>query len=169
MFRPLLCLALPAVLLGQAAPPPAKPGAGVLARKDALKQRLRQFRAERLQQLLGVSSEKAQAIADRWDRFDEDSQGQRQGIRRLHRQVNDVLLSSLPEDQKNARIQPLMDQLDLLRQQQEELRRGFENDIRATLTPAQQGRFVLAVEEIQRAMLQAIKQHRKGGALDEEP
>lgn len=168
MFRSLVVLALPALLMGQGAAPSPRPGAGLLARKSALKLRLHQFRAERLQQLLGVSSEKAQSIADRWDQFDEDSQGYRQSNRRLRRQVNDILLSSLPEEQKSAQIQPLMDQLGALRKQQEDLRRTFENDIRATLTPAQQGRFVLAVEEIQRAMLQAIKQQRKGG-LDEEP
>ncbi len=172
MFRPILILTLPALLMGQSPLPQGpgfKTGPKASERKGPLKLRLHQFRAERLQQLLGVSSEKANGIADRWDQYDEDSQDHRQSTRKLHRQVNDILLSSLPEDEKSAKIQPLMDQLATLRQQQEELRRKFENDIRATLTPAQQGRFVLAVEEIQKAMLQAIKQHRKNGEPEPAP
>lgn len=170
MFRSLLILALPALLMGQGTPPSkAKPAPPSGAQKEELRLRLHRFRTERLQQSLGVSEEKARSIADRWGQFDQDSQGSRQRMRRLHRQVNDILLSPIPEEEKNAKIKPLVEQLATLRQQQEEQKRKFESDIRATLTPAQQGRFILAVEDIQRDMLQAIKQHKKGGSIETEP
>ena len=80
-----------------------------------------------------------------------------------------MLLSHVPEAEKNTRIRPLMDQLSASRQQQQDLKRRFEQDIQSGLTPAQQGRFILIAEEIQRAILQAIKDRRgPGGHLLEE-
>ena len=63
--------------------------------------------------------------------------------------------SPLPEEEKNTRIRPLVEQFSALRQQQQDLKRKFEDDIRSSLTPAQQGRFLLVVEEIQRALLRS--------------
>jgi Spy/CpxP family protein refolding chaperone len=164
MFRALLTLFLPVTLLaGQGSPPVLKerrPKAG--AWREAIVARLHRMRTERLQQSLGISEEKARAIADRWAQFDVDNRDNRQRLRQLNREVNGILLSPLPETEKNTRIRPLVDQFSVLRQQQQDLKRKFEDDIRSSLTPAQQGRFLLVVEEIQRALVEAIKEQRSG-------
>jgi Spy/CpxP family protein refolding chaperone len=165
MFRSLLILALPAALLtAQGGPPPAAGlgGPGMGPRRELIVARLRQFRMERLQQLLGISEEKARTIADRWTQFDQDSQDNRQRMRQLREQVNGILLSPVPEDEKNAKIRPMVEQFSTLRQQQQDQKRKFEDDIRASLTPAQQARFILVVEDIQHAMMEAIKERRGG-------
>lgn len=161
MFRILLALFLPvAILVGQGGPPVAKGKRGVL--RDQIVAHLHRVRTERLQQSLGISEEKAKAIADRWAKFDADSQEQRQRMRQLHRQANTILLGPLPEEEKNAQIRPLVEQVSALRLQQHELRRKFEEDIQASLTPAQQARFILVMEEIQRALMEAIREQRGG-------
>jgi len=167
MSRLLLTLVLPAaVLAGQGSPPVLKErGAKSGPVREQILARLHQLRTERLQQSLGISEEKARAIADRWAQYDLDSRDNRQRTRQLQQQINAVLLSPVPEAEKNTRIRPLVEQLSASRQQQQDLKRKFEEDIRSGLTPAQQGRFILVVEEIQRAILQAIKDRRgRGGA-----
>jgi len=171
MFRLLLALILPLTCLaGQGSPPVSKQrGTKSGPWREQILARLHRLRTERLQQSLGVSEEKAKAIADRWAQFDLDSRDNRQRTRQLQQQINAVLLSPVPEAEKNARIRPLVDQLSASRQQQQDLKRRFEQDIQSGLTPAQQGRFILVVEEIQRAILQAIKDRRgPGGNLLEE-
>lgn len=156
MFRTLIALVLPFTLLaGQGGPPVTKGSRGM--RREQIVIHLHRLRQERLQQSLGIPEEKAKGIADRWARFDGDNQDQRQRMKQLHQEVNTILLSPVTEEEKNARIRPLVERFSALRAQQQELRRIFEEDIRATLTPAQQGRFLLVVEEIQRALLREIK------------
>ena len=164
MFRILLTLLLPVTFLaGQGSPPLPKEGGPKTAPwREELLARLHRMRVDRLQQSLGVSSEKAKGIADRWAQFDLDSRDTRQRMRQLRQQVNSLLLSPLSEEEKNARIRPLVEQFSALRQQQQELKRKFEEDIRGSLTPAQQARFMLVVEEIQRAIIEAIREQRPG-------
>ena len=164
MFRSLLILALPTMLLtAQGAPmPEAKPGSPWMGmHREQIVAHLHRLRMERLQQLLGISEEKAKTIADRWTQFDQDSQERRQRLRQLHDQVNGILLSPIPETEKNAKIAPLVEEFTSLRLQQRDLKQKFEDDIRASLTPAQQGRFILVVEDLQRALMDAIREQRK--------
>ena len=165
MFRILLALLLPVTFLaGQGGPPITKePWPKEAAWRQAIVARLHQMRVERLQQSLGISAEKAKGIADRWALFDVDNRDHRRRMRQLHEQVNGILLSPVPEEEKNARIRPLVEQFSTLRLQQQELKRKFEEDTCSSLTPAQQGRFMLVVEELQRALLEAIRQQRKDG------
>lgn len=163
MFRMVLPLVLPVALLAsQGDPvPPKEPG----RQKKVLKQeqlftRLHRFRMERLQRALGISGDEARAIADRWARFDRETLACRLSLRRLHQQTGVMLLSPISEDEKNGQARPLIEQFIALRQQQYDLRRAFENEVRATLTPAQQARFILVTEEMQRSLLAAIRKHR---------
>jgi len=57
-----------------------------------------------------------------------------------------------------------VEQFSTLRLQQQDVKRQFEEDIRSSLTPAQQGRFLLIVEEFQRALVKAIKAQRSGAS-----
>ena len=162
MSRALFALLLPAaVLLGQGAPPASKDrGPKTELWQGEILARLQRMRTERLQQALGIPEEKAKAIAGRWERYDLDNRDLRQRMRQLHQQVNGVLFGPLPEDDKNTRIKPMVEQYTALRQQQQDLKRKFEDDIRGSLTPAQQGRFLLAVEEIQHALIEEIRKQR---------
>lgn len=166
MFRYLLILALPATFLAAQGTPPAavSPGGPQMGPlRPQLVARLRRVRMERLQQALGITEEKAGTIADRWAQFDTVSFANRLQMRQLHQQVNSILLSSIPEDEKNVKLRPLVDQFTALRQQQQQAKQKFEEDIRASLTPAQQGRFILVVEEIQHALQEAIRAQGLGG------
>lgn len=164
MFRRLFALLLPVTLLVGGPPVPKERGPRTAQWRNEIAARLHQLRVDRLQQTLGVPAEKARSIADRWAQFDGENRNQRHRLRQLHEQVNSLLLSPLPEEEKNTRIRPLVEQFSALRQQQQELKRKFEEDIRSSLTPAQQGRFLLVVEELQRALGEAIKAQRSGAS-----
>ncbi len=162
MYRVFLALLLPITFLaGQGGPPAFKergPKAGLWREQIVL--RLHRMRMERLQQSLGISAEKAKSIADRWEQFDLDGRDRRQRARQLQHQVNDILLSPLSEEEKNTSIRPLVEQLLAVRLQLQELQRKFEEEIRSSLTPAQQGRFMLVAEELQRALMEALRQQK---------
>ncbi len=135
-----------------------RPGA---FRRERIATRLHEIRSRRLQDTLGLSGEKANAIADRWSQFDEDSFTRRHQMVQLRQQMNATLVGPGTEEEKNRKVQPVIDQLAVLRQQQEGARKRFEEDIRGSLTPAQQGRFILLVEEFQRSLQEAILERRQ--------
>ena len=166
MPRALLSLLLPASLLfGQNAPsPPKDRGPKSDPWQGEILTRLHRMRVDRLQQSLGIPEGRAKAIADRWAQFDQDGRNYRLRMKQLQKQVSGILFSPLTEDEKNARIRPLMEQYSSLRQQHDDLRRKFEDEVRDPLTPAQQGRLLLLMEEIQHAMFEAIKNQRPGAA-----
>ena len=133
---------------------------GVL-RRERIAGKLHEIRARKLQETLGLSGDKANAIADRWSRFDEDSFSRRQQMVQLRQQMNATLMGPGSEEDKNKKLQPVVDQLTALRNQQQDARKLFEEDIRGSLTPAQQGRFILLVDEFQKALQDAIQERRK--------
>lgn len=130
-------------------------------RRERIVAMLHEIRSTKLQKALGLSTDKANAIADRWAAFDEDSFERRQQMVQLRHQMNATLMGPGNEDDKNRRLQPVVEQLAGLRQQQEASRKRFEEDIRESLTPAQQGRFILLVDEFQKSLQDAIQEQRK--------
>jgi hypothetical protein len=173
MFRIALLLILPAALLSaqgrlRAERPRlgARVGAGAGARsalfRDRVVAHIHQLRKDKIQQALGVSADKAGAIADRWTQFDQDSAARRQDMKQLREQVNGILVGPGSEDEKNTKLRPMVERLSTLQKQQQETKRAFEEDIRAGLTPAQQARFILLVEEFQRSLQEAIAEQQKG-------
>jgi len=170
MFRTALILILPAALLvAQGRPRAERPRLGARAearselRRDRLMARIHQMRMTRIQQALAVPEDKARAIADRWARFDQDSAARSQEMKQLRDHVNGILVGPGSEDEKNTRLRPMVEQLATLQRQQQGTKQAFEEDIRSGLTPAQQGRFILLVEEFQRSLLEAIAEQRKEG------
>jgi hypothetical protein len=119
---------------------------------------LYRFRVSHLQQNVGLSEEQARVVADRWARFDHDLFDTLRQIREIRGQFNDILLGPGSEEEKNARVRPLLEQFVALRHHQMNLKLQFEDDIRAHLTPAQQVRLILQVEEMQRRMVEALRQ-----------
>jgi hypothetical protein len=129
--------------------------------RNRIMERLHEIRARKLQDTLGLTGEKANAIADRWSLFDEESFSRRQQMIQLRQQMNATLMGPGSEEDKNRKLQPVVDQLAGLRQQQEASRKRFEEDIRGSLTPAQQGRFILLMDEFQKSLQEAIQERRK--------
>jgi len=122
---------------------------------------LMRFRAKRLQEGLGITPAQADAIARRWGRFDlEHFQRQRQ-IAELRLRFNDILMGPESEDRKSTLIQPLLGQFMDLRDQQLDAKRRFESDIRQGLSPAQQARLILMVDDLNKKVLDALRERRQ--------
>ncbi len=130
-------------------------------RRDRLMARIHQLRMARIQLSLGVPEDKARTLSDRWADFDQDSMGRRQEMKRLRERVSDILVGPGSEEQKNTQIHPMVEQLTALQRQQQEAKRAFEEDIRSSLTPAQQGRFMLLHEEFDKSLQAAIAEQRR--------
>jgi hypothetical protein len=162
MTRPAALLFLAPALLAQEGAPevPQAPEA------------IRRFMMQRIQDRVGLSDAQAQKVVDRWQRyFREHTERQRQ-INQLRQRFQDILLGPGGEEQKSARVKPLLDQFMELRRQQAEAKFRFEDDIRADLSPAQQARLVVTVEEIINQMMKALenrpllREMRKGALED---
>lgn len=121
------------------------------------------FRMEQLQQTVGLPEDQARAVVERWSRYDREQFDKTQQIQQIRRKFNDILLGPGSEEEKNAKVRPLLDQFVELRHQQANLKFKFEEDIRARLSPAQQVRLITHVEEMQRRMLEALRQGGAGG------
>ncbi|HEU4951865.1 MAG TPA: hypothetical protein VFT46_07920 [Holophagaceae bacterium] len=122
---------------------------------------LLQFRARRLREGLGLSEAQADRIARRWGQFDQEHFTRQRQIAALRLRFNDILLGPEPEDRKSALIKPLLDQFMDLRRQQEEAKHRFEEDVRAGLSPAQQARLVLLVEDLNKQILDVLRERRQ--------
>lgn len=166
-FRSILLLALTALTLGaQIRARPERPFRDLSERRagprrERIVAALHELRTRKLQRSLGLSEEKANAIADRWALFDEESASRRHLMGQLRQQMNATLVGPGSEEDKNRKLQPVVEELASLRQQQEASRKRFEEDIRSSLTPAQQGRFILLVDEFQKSIQEAIQEQRK--------
>ena len=129
---------------------------------------LARFRMDQLQQSVGLPEFQARAVVDRWARYDQDQFETTRQIQQLRHRFNDILLGPGTEEDKNAKVRPLLEQFVELRRQQAGLKLKFEEDIRAKLSPAQQVRLILHVEEMQRRVADAFRQgfgNRPGGRL----
>jgi hypothetical protein len=166
MPNTLLIALLPITFIArQAGFPPRLPAAGIESahaqmagtRQDPLLVRLHQIRVDLVRERLGLSLEKANHLADRWDQYDSETRACTKGLREIQRQINDILVRPISESQKNAELRPLMRQYATLRQRKDDARRSFEEDVRGFLTEAQQGRFLLVEEEFRRSMLEALR------------
>jgi Spy/CpxP family protein refolding chaperone len=152
MFRPLLMvslfslMALPCLAQNQ---PPAPAGE---------ERSLARFRMDQLQQTVGLPEEQARTVVERWSRYDREQFELTKQIQQIRHRFNDILLGPGTEEDKNVKVRPLLEQFVELRRQQKELKFRFEDDIRARLSPAQQVRLIIQVEEMQRRVVEALRQ-----------
>lgn len=116
------------------------------------------YRMEQLQQTVGLPEDQARAVVERWSRYDREQFDKTQQIRQIRQRFNDILMGPGSEEEKNAKVRPLLEQFVELRRQQVELKFKFEQDIRTRLSPAQQVRLITHVEEMQRRMVEALRQ-----------
>jgi hypothetical protein len=119
--------------------------------------RLFHIRAVRIQQVLCLPEDRSRALAERWGRWDREHLERGQQAMELRAQFNQILMGPEREEEKNLRLKPLMDQFIAVRQLQDAGRKQFEEDIRAGLTPAQQARLILVMEEIQQKLREGLK------------
>jgi hypothetical protein len=119
---------------------------------------LARFRMDQLQQTVGLPEEQARTVVERWSRYDREQFELTKQIQQIRHRFNDILLGPGTEEDKNVKVRPLLEQFVELRRQQKELKFRFEDDIRARLSPAQQVRLIIQVEEMQRRVVEALRQ-----------
>jgi len=161
MYRFILLSALTTALVAQQEP--VQPPPGRIAPEGPILAQLYQMRVSRIQQSLGFPEDRAKALAERWGRWDREFIERGRQIMQLRLQFNQALLGPGSEEDKCARLKPLVDQFLSLRQQQEEAKRRFEADILQSLSTAQQARMILLVEDIQSRIRQSLRETRLGG------
>ena len=165
MFRSLLALTLSAALLSAQGGPGAerpRPEPGDPAFRAHLIARLNDIRAERIKASLGLPAPLAKTITDRWGQFDLETHDRRQGLRAAKQKVQDILLGPGSDDEKNQRIAQPLAQFAQLQKQQRDARERFEADLQRLLTPIQQGRFLILLEDFQRRMTEAMPESHRG-------
>ncbi len=118
---------------------------------------VRRIFMQRLTDRVGLSEAQASKVVDRWQRFAREHAERKAQIGQLRQRFKEILLGPDGEDQKSARIKPLLDQFLELRKQQSESMQRFEDDIRVGLTPAQQARIVVTVEELINQIVKALE------------
>lgn len=119
---------------------------------------LARYRLDHLQQAIGLQEDQARAVTERWSRYDREQFTKTQQIQQLRRRFNEVLMGPGTEEEKSAKVRPLLEQFVELRRQQADLKFKFEDDIRGKLSPAQQVRLIIQVEEMQRRVAEALRQ-----------
>jgi hypothetical protein len=145
-------------------PPPPRPmarGPRTMFRDPRFMSRLFQIRVNRIQQVLGLSEDRARVVAERWGRWDREHLDRGEQAGALRKEFNQILLGPEKEEEKNAKLKPLLDQFMALRQQQEAGRKQFEDEIRNGLSPAQQARLILVMEEIQQRLRESLQERSK--------
>jgi hypothetical protein len=167
MYRPILMLALSTALTAQQGPAPAPasppPQPGKTAQEGHILAQFYQLRVTRIQQTLDISEDRAKALAERWGRWDRDLMDRGRQMLQLRAQFNQILVGAGSEDDKSAKLKPLVAQFLDLRQKQEEAKHNFEIEILKSLTPAQQARMILLVEDIQTRIRETLRDARRGG------
>jgi hypothetical protein len=162
MFKPILMLAVSAALVAQQEPPQGPPP-GRAVQEGHFMAQFYQMRVARIQQSLGLSEDRAKALAERWGRWDRDFIDRGRQMLQLRAQFNQILIGPGTEDEKGAKLKPLVDQFLALRQQQDKAKRQFEEDILQTLSPAQQARMIMLVEDIQNRIRDTLREARRSG------
>ena len=143
-----LFLMIAATLMGQPAPM-QRPHPDKPVDEGQILSQCFQPRVAAIQQSLGLSEDRAKALAERWIRGDREGMERMRQLHQLRRQCTQVLLGPGSEEQKNNSLKPLMDSFLLLRRQREEAKGRFEDELLLNLSAAQKARLILLVEDQQ--------------------
>jgi hypothetical protein len=160
-----LMFALSTALLAQSGQgervPPGKPGP-----EGHILAQFFQLRVTGIQQSLGLPEDRARGLAERWGRWDREVMDRLRQMNQIRQQLHQVLMGAGSEEEKNAKLKPLLDQFLGLRRQQEDAKRRFEDDILVNLTPAQKARLIILVEDLQPRLRNLLREHRERGARE---
>ena len=164
-----LCVTIPILVFAQAAAqdqPPAKPARGQTgAARPALppvgrgmnamqlQQHLDAFALIQAEQQLKLSTEQYSAFAPKLIRLQTVRRRMMQSRRRLLNELNQLLTAPTPSDEQITEKTKAFD--DVNRQGNDEVIRAYQ-DLDASLTPWQRGRFRLLEEQIERRKLELL-------------
>ena len=162
MLIVLAAFAASAVMAQQEAPRPRREDPRALDAAAAAPW-LMTLRTQRISQTLSVSEDKAKSIAQRWSVYDRDFLQRAHQMMQVRNQFNQILIGPGDEADKNLRLKPLLDQFLEQRRQQHDLKLKFEDDIRGQLSPAQQVRLIILVDDLQKTIREGIREAVKQG------
>jgi len=128
-----------------------------------LARQLHDVRVNRLQEVMGLPQAQARQIADRWGAYDREFLENARRIQALRAQFGQILVGPGAEEDKSARLKPLLEQFLDHRRRQADAKNRFEDDIRAQLSPAQQARLIMLVENMTRKIQEGLR-NRPGAA-----
>ena len=120
---------------------------------------LHKIRINRLQDVMGLPPSQAQQIADRWGAYDREFIDHARQLQRLRTEFGHILIGPGSDEEKSARLKPLLEQFLDHRKRQVEAKNRFEDEIRAQLNPAQQARFIMLVENITRRIQEGLRKN----------
>ena len=171
-MRPWILLFCSPVLLAQVPGPRAgerklmrENRAAALAEDGPLAAQLHSLRMNRLQESMGMPPAQARQIADRWGIYDREFIENARRIQALRAQFNQILVGPGSEEDKGARLKPMLDQYLDHRKRQAEAKTRFEEDIRAQLSPAQQARLIMLVENMTRRIQEGLMNRPGAGRM----
>lgn len=169
-MRPWILLLSSTMLLAQGQGPRAAERQLLKENRQAMRaedgpiaRQLHGLRMNRLQEVMGLPQGQARQIADRWAAYDREFIDNARRIQALRGQFNQILVGPGAEDDKNVRLKPLLEQFLEHRRRQAEAKNKFEDDIRAQLSPAQQARLIMLVENMTRKIQEGLR-NRPGAA-----
>ena len=126
---------------------------------------LHSLRMSRLQESMGMPPVQARQVADRWGIYDREFMENAHRIQALRTQFNQILVGPGSEEDKGARLKPLLEQYLDHRKRQAEAKARFEDDIRAQLSPAQQARLIMLVENMTRRIQEGLMNRPGAGRM----
>ncbi len=129
------------------------------AEDGPLARQLHDVRVNRLQEVMGLPQGQARQIADRWGAYDREFMENARRLQALRGQFGQILVGPGGDEEKSARLKPLLEQFLDHRKRQAEAKSRFEDDIRAQLSPAQQARLILLVENMTRKIQEGLRNH----------
>ncbi len=129
-----------------------------------LARQLHEVRMNRLQEAMGLPPAQARQIADRWGAYDREFTENARRIQSLRAQFSEILAGPGADDDKSLRLKPLLEQFLDHRRRQAEAKNRFEDDIRAQLSPAQQARLIMLVENMTRRIQEGLR--NRPGAMN---
>jgi hypothetical protein len=169
-MRPLIPLLCSSLLLAQVPGPRAEQRklfrenrAAARAEDGPLAGQLHSLRVNRLQEVMGLPQGQARQIADRWATYDREFMDNARRIQALRGQFNQILVGPGGDEDKSARLKPLIEQFLDHRRRQADAKNRFEDDIRAQLSPAQQARLIMLVENMTRRIQEVLMNRPAAG------
>ena len=151
-----LAISLPGFLIAQ--PGPDKRLARMEARGEdgPFARQVAGVRIKQLRDVMGLSEAQAASIADRWAQHDREFIINTRQINQLRGHFREILIGPGNEEDKSARVKPMLEQFLDLRRRQMDSRARFETDIRSGLSPIQQARLILLVDEFTRRLQEGL-------------
>ncbi|MBI4911419.1 MAG: hypothetical protein HY823_01665 [Acidobacteria bacterium] len=136
---------------------PLRPGGPGPGEEGPLAPQLMQIRMTRIRESLNLPEERARAISQRWGEYDREFMQNNRQIQQVRQRFGEILFGPGSEEEKNVRVKPLLEQFLDLRRRQVEAKSRFEEDILAQLSPAQQARLIMLVDNLTQRLLEAVR------------